>query len=152
MSFDPIDVLALSDAENAGYSYAIEQVDTERVVLIRIILPRVEGVGEGRRLARYLEAIERFHNNCGEMTYWIDVVTEDVPDYIREAFVRLVGYGVSAIVTHKGMTSHDAGHPLGVLLSTTIREASGHNQIWHPFRKELVQARPQQLQAVVSRP
>jgi len=88
-------------------------------------------------LTRAFEAAARFDQ---DMSLWIEVKTDRFPAQVTQAFSNCTGFGLKAIVTWKGASSHPPGMPLDEEVLEAVRNAQQRGAVWHPIAREPVSA------------
>ncbi len=85
------------------------------------------------------EAIDSMNRMMGEdVTVWIDVQSNDVPDYIEPAIIKCRGKGIGIIITHAGKSTSEPGPLLSSALIESVRNAARDGMIWHPLEGKMV--------------
>ncbi|MDP3652408.1 MAG: hypothetical protein Q8R67_12070 [Rhodoferax sp.] len=109
----------------------------ENHMLYRVELsPTLHSFTPATVLARYLEAL---HRGYGEgCTIWLDSKFQNLPAFIEEAFMRLIAFGLKAIVVQNGETSADGSSTLPASLISAVNKANAGGQLWNPVTKAFV--------------
>ncbi|MEJ7804350.1 MAG: hypothetical protein WKG03_00295 [Telluria sp.] len=79
-----------------------------------------------------LEAATRFDQN---MSIWLDVTTNNFPDFVTQALRNCTGFGLKVVITWKNQSSHAPGSPMDESVLDAIRHAQLMEPVWHPLAK-----------------
>ncbi|MFV2922213.1 hypothetical protein [Pseudomonas alloputida] len=140
MGYDSRDTAAINAAIAAGFDCSLSgTVEADDQVFVHSIkcpsLP--DSQDNGKLLANAIEALTRIYPGD---TVWVDVLSEDLPQYVQDAIDSLVGFGTRVIITHNGSATHGNDPRLAEALCNAVRRANVGGALWHPIEKEFVRS------------
>lgn len=139
MGYDARDTAAINAAIAAGFDCSLGEtvgVENHQVFLHSIKCPSLPHSPDNvKLLANAIEAFTRIYPGD---TVWVDVLDEDLPQYVKDAIDSLVGFGTRVIITHKGSSTHGNTPRLAESLCNAVRRANVGGALWHPIEKAFV--------------
>lgn len=140
MGYDSRDTAAINAAIAAGFDCSLaESVGTDNQVFLHSIkcpsLP--DSPDNVKILANAIEGLTRIYPGD---TVWVDVLREDLPQYVQDAVESLVGFGTRVIITHNGSATHGSTPRLAEALCNAVRKANVGGALWHPIENEFVRS------------
>ena len=142
MGWDSRDIAAMNAATAAGIKcFAIGVVgdNGRQVMLNKIECPGQPSSGTPEKLLA--DAIEGFTRlSAGGDSLWVEVISDEIPQYVADAVSALHGFGCRMIVTQGSKSTRGKGELLDRSLCDVVEAANLGGAIWHPLEETFVLA------------